>query len=336
MLMVMTINAWWAGDPAERYWMEITDRDDPGVNLRAPQTNASGREEWSYALVTYTQPGDVVFHWHKHLAGEPALVGWSEVTGPLSESSMDWLAHGSRGRARGRVEHVADWVQELGGMHPLARPLTKSVLTANRRPILTVIEELKTQTPGPVYQPFFEYGGRELRAMQSYLTKMPAALVAVLRDLGLDLPPATKGPRAPQRPARRGTSQGRQADPELRRATERHAVEEAVRHYRKLGATDIRELGKPYDLDMHLNGAPLHVEVKGTTADAAVAVVLTANEVTHARAHPTELFVLDGITYQANGDGTYTTNGGRARVWPEWQPDLNALTPTEYRYELPS
>lgn len=60
-----------------------------------------------------------------------------------------------------------------------------------------------------------------------------------------------------------------------------------------------------------------------------IAVVLTANEVTPAREHPTELFVLDGITYEANGDGTYSTSGDSARIWSDWEPDPRALTPTE-------
>lgn len=171
--------------------------------------------------------------------------------------------------------------------------------------------------------------------MQSYLAKMPAALVPVLRELGAAIPSAATARRSTSRPPRRGTARGRQADPALRRATELHAEDAAIAHYEARGATHIPTLGKPYDLDMRLDGSPLHVEVKGTTVDGAVSVILTANEVTRAREHPTELFVLDGIAYKANGDGTYSTSGGRPRVWPSWQPDPDALTPTEYRYELP-
>jgi len=335
MLNVVAINAWWAEQSNERFWMEITDRDDLGHDLRAPQTNGTGGEEWSYTLVTYTRPGDIVLHWHKTLAGEPAIVGWSEVTGPLSEGSMEWLAHGTRGRARGRVETVSCWVQELGGLHTLARPVVKPDLTSHRRAVLDALGGTERATSGAIYPPFYEYGGRELRAMQSYLTKVPAALIEVLRQLGLDLPRTATGKRPAETRAARGARQGRQGDPVLLRATERYAVEAAKAHYMARGAISIKELGKPYDLDVRIDGGTLHVEVKGTTTDGAVAVILTANEVIHAREYPTELFVLDGITYTAKSDGTYELGGGRQRVWPAWTPDPDDLEATEYRYTLP-
>jgi len=72
---VVAINDWWSADPAERFWMETTGRNDLGAELHAPQLNGAGRREWGYALVAETRPGDVVFHWHKSLAGRPALVG---------------------------------------------------------------------------------------------------------------------------------------------------------------------------------------------------------------------------------------------------------------------
>ncbi|MGV2901354.1 hypothetical protein ACNPM4_06725 [Microbacterium sp. AGC62] len=79
----MTIRAWWTGDPAETYWMEITDRNDLGGELWAPKEDATGGESWSYTLVSNVQPGDRVFHWRKNAAGVPSLIGWSEAVGPL-------------------------------------------------------------------------------------------------------------------------------------------------------------------------------------------------------------------------------------------------------------
>lgn len=97
----MTINNWWQSDQRESYWMEITDRDDLGTSLWAPQRDGSGGESWSYTLLTYVEPGDRVFHWHKSSAGEPAIVGWSEALGPLQVETRSWQARGTRGRARG-------------------------------------------------------------------------------------------------------------------------------------------------------------------------------------------------------------------------------------------
>ena len=59
----MQLNRWWAGRPAEIYWLETTDRADLGVDLRAPQRDDGGAENWSYALLTEVEDGDVVFHY---------------------------------------------------------------------------------------------------------------------------------------------------------------------------------------------------------------------------------------------------------------------------------
>jgi hypothetical protein len=44
------INGWWRDDPAECYWMEITNRDDLGANVRALQREGvavrTGRTPW--------------------------------------------------------------------------------------------------------------------------------------------------------------------------------------------------------------------------------------------------------------------------------------------------
>jgi hypothetical protein len=39
----MPINDWWVDDPAQKYWMEITDRKDLGDDLRAPQAADDGQ-----------------------------------------------------------------------------------------------------------------------------------------------------------------------------------------------------------------------------------------------------------------------------------------------------
>ena len=53
-----------------------------------------------------------------------------------------------------------------------------------------------------------------------------------------------------------------------------------------------------------------HVEVKGTTTDGAE-VILTPNEVRHARENPcTALFVLSNITVERAEDGAVTATGG--------------------------
>jgi hypothetical protein len=95
------LNEWWQDDPAECYWMEITDRDDLGANVQALQRDGSGRENWSYALVTALRPGDIVLHWHKTQRQVPGIVGYSRaVDGPF-EDELVWHARGTYGAKAG-------------------------------------------------------------------------------------------------------------------------------------------------------------------------------------------------------------------------------------------
>ncbi|MFC6935116.1 hypothetical protein ACFQHO_35550 [Actinomadura yumaensis] len=94
------LNRWWEGDPAERFWMEITDRPDLGGNLRALQRNGTGGEFWSYSLVTEVKPGDLVLHWHKSLHGQPGIVGYSTAADGPYDDRLVWDARGTYGQQR--------------------------------------------------------------------------------------------------------------------------------------------------------------------------------------------------------------------------------------------
>ena len=182
-VVFMAVRAWWDGAPSETYWMEITDRSDLGGELWAPKSDAIGGEMWSYTLVSYVQPGDRVFHWHKNAAGEPALVGWSEAAGPLGSDVRAWQARGTAGRARGAATTGPVWVMPLKGLHKLPTPVSRSALNGQLyESVLDALQQTQEEVGQhrPAYAPFQHYGGRELRAQQGYLTKFPAALVAVL------------------------------------------------------------------------------------------------------------------------------------------------------------
>jgi hypothetical protein len=317
------INDWWAGDPAERYWMEITDRpeDELGADLNAPTLNGAGRREWSYSLITETRPSDVVFHWHSRLA---AIVGWSEVVGPLTvDSSYLWMAHGTFGRARGVPTKGQGWRMPCGGLNPLPQPITSAQLRELEPQLRDVKDKLEQRVNGSLYFPFQFSRSRPPRAAQAYLTKLPAALLSVLTDL-----PA---PEKSERPARAGRVQ----DSELRGAIEQYAVDQARWYYQKRGATEIIALGKPYDLLVKGLGPDRHVEVKGSSR-LRQSVELTVNEVWHAHNHePTDLVVVDRIDIARNAAGQYELSGGVLRVLENWRPDEADLSPTRYLYDLP-
>ena len=59
---------WWSGLPMERYWLEVTNRDDIGGDLRAPSLGKNGKPYWGHQLLRHLEVGDMVFHYdtNKH------------------------------------------------------------------------------------------------------------------------------------------------------------------------------------------------------------------------------------------------------------------------------
>lgn len=331
----MGINNWWDSDPDESYWMEI--RQEPlglGEYLRAPKVAGDGKPSWSYELTTYVQPGDRVFHWHRLPSGEPGIIGWSEAIGPLETITWSWQARGTRGRERGEAIEGPTWNMPLANYTPFATPLTRDGVNERRAEVLEILDALTATHGKPMYAPFQHYGNRELRAQQGYLTKFPAALVSLL--FGTENTARKDAQPVGTQRARQRSGQGYLSDAEKRIALERHSVQMAISHYRDAGATEIEELGKPYDLKVVLNGLERHVEVKGSIGVDLESVQLTQGEVEHARRYqPTDLFVVDGIEAARDQNGKIVTSGGRVRHWTGWLPEAGALRPTHLRYLLP-
>jgi hypothetical protein len=133
--------------------------------------------------------------------------------------------------------------------------------------------------------------------------------------------------------------QGFQSSPELRRAIERRAMELAAAHYEALGwrVEDV-STKEPYDLHCtRANGQELRVEVKGTTGDGAQ-VLLTPNEVEHARAHypAVALFVVAHIVTDEVASGRQEASGGTVQIIEPWRVDDGVLVPVGYAYSVPS
>ncbi len=334
---VVPLNTWWTGVTGERYWLEITDRDEPGDNLMAPQHNAAGGDEWSYSLVAEVRPGDRVLHYLTN-SGGGEIAGWSEVIAPVSAGIITWQAHGTRGRGRGAPITGPSWYVPLGGLHEFSGPVTRAALSARAGDLRALRDSLETQYGKPIYFPFFFYRPNEVRARQGYLAKFPAALLRLFPDLNDAAEAPDEVPAEDDRPPARRAPSGRPPriqDPILRKAIEDHAVEEASKHYTALGATDVTPLGKPYDIRLTLDGHERHVEVKGTSLDEISAVELTKNEVSHALDYqPTDLVLVEKIQWRRRADGTIATSGGQLTIWSDWAPYEDDLTAERYSYRL--
>jgi hypothetical protein len=136
--------------------------------------------------------------------------------------------------------------------------------------------------------------------------------------------------------ARRGGGQGFQLNQDAKVAVEVHAMNEAAEFYRPDWAVEDVHGTESYDLICRRGGEVKHVEVKGTTTDGAE-VILTPNEVRHAREYPcTALFILSSITVERAEDGSVTATGGQRHLYDPWRLDDGTLMPLGFRYQVPN
>lgn len=335
------MNIWWDDDPAQRYWMEITDRHDIGAALLAPKIPE--RTTPGYDLVSFIQPGDRVLHW-SITASRRAFIGWSDVAAHVQTiPEYTWTPK------NGEERTTEGWVGPLSGYTAFTEPLPLDLVRDRMDAILALRVTLEDQHQGTVYFPFYLYGGRELRTQQSYFVKFPIELFDLLPELtAVQRRTPLYAPEPDEVTEDRVTGSGRRSreaangrvprvqDPILRKALEEHAVAEAIAHYGRVhDVTEFEILGKPYDIALTMGGKERHVEVKGSSL-LLDTVELTINEVTHAADNqPTDLVVVDRIDWVRKADGSVSTSGGRLRVWYDWKPASTALAPRKYAYTLP-
>lgn len=169
------INAWWRDDRRQRFWLEITDRPDVGVDLHCPQRDSAGKRSPGFSLIWWVGVGDIVFH---HDLNQEAITSWSRAKGQVTEAPTVWLSHRSATRRRLKTASPQPgWWLDLDGPFPLQQPLTIAQLRERDNDTREVLEQLKSRHHGSVYFPFFWWGGWQLRPMQPYLNKLPAELV---------------------------------------------------------------------------------------------------------------------------------------------------------------
>lgn len=133
--------------------------------------------------------------------------------------------------------------------------------------------------------------------------------------------------------AAKARGQGFVSSPELRNAIEWHAMATAKAYLESLGfVVEDTSAARPYDLLARRSDEEIFVEVKGTTT-AGDEIILTFNEVEHARRHKTEcmLFILADVEVADGPDGPIATGGTRHVQWP-WDVDAGQLAPISFKY----
>ncbi|MEV4544542.1 protein NO VEIN domain-containing protein [Micromonospora echinaurantiaca] len=228
----------------------------------------------------------------------------------------------------------------MTGYTPLPAPVDQTAFQQAEAALRQIKQKLDETYQGPLYFPFAFYANRPVRVMQAYLVKLPAAILEAVPELA-DVPRfrPSRLVRSTPRPASGAVQKaearsgsGYIADPVLRQALERHAVDRAAALYE---GYEIEQIGKPYDLLAVKGTEELHIEVKGSSGTADT-VELTKNEVRHAYDAETHLVVVDQIRWSRLPNGEIFTDGGRVRRWTTWTPHDEDLEVTRYRYRLPT
>jgi hypothetical protein len=180
----MAVNIWWADNPAERYFLETTDRSDVGVDLKAPQATDKGQANHpSYVLIKEVRPGDVVLHYH---LPSRRIALWSRVASRPFEEDIVWGAHGVVARKAGVEPYRRPgWRVLLEGPFELPTPVTFADLRIAEPEIRAVFEAVRAQHQGSLYLPLEISDKRPLRPTQFYLTKAPLAWISAVPGLAV-------------------------------------------------------------------------------------------------------------------------------------------------------
>lgn len=343
---------WWAKDPEERFYFEITRRPDIGIDLRAPLSARGGSDTPGYSLVNEVQKGDFVIHYKSDLE---QIVGVSRATGEKLQEPIWWAARGKYARKANVKEQWLPGLRIiLEHYQELSRPIPMSEVRDKKEMIFKLRDALATKFPdNALYYPWTKYGD-SLRTFQSYLAKFPKEAtiffpeiiqaMAKIQQVGgndvivnSDLQQAEDefAARAGRPRARRaGKSQGFATDQLAKVAVEAHAMNLALEHYAKLGKVIDTSRNSSYDYVVEIDGVQWHVEVKGTQNEPS-AVLLTPNEVQHAHDYPNvALFVVGRIRVIKSDSGDYETEGGTIVIKHPWHLRDENLCPTGYKYLL--
>lgn len=177
----MDINRWWRTFPSERYWLEVTDRADLGIDLNAPQRREGDQEYYGYSLIYEISEGDAVFHYHK---GNKAVVAVSRATGGVWVDTVLWGARGTFARNNGIQPYKRPgWRLGLDAFQALSSPVTLEDLRSHHAAIQAIRERLERTVHGGLYFPFELSETRDLRPTQAYITKLPAEVVQLFPQM---------------------------------------------------------------------------------------------------------------------------------------------------------
>ena len=205
-------------------------------------------------------------------------------------------------------------------------------------------------TDAPLYFPITKYGAnrpagqQEVRAAEAYFVKFPVELFDVIPGIGsaridtpLD-PLDTDLPEDFQPPGKKAPAGAphvlRTPSCEVRLSAGR-SMSPRPTTWASSSGTDYEEVGKPYDIEVTVQGSPAMRSQRQLDGDRHSRAHCQRGRARHAFT-PIDLIVVDNIVPTRDPDTGEVTGatGGRRRIWVDWTPlqsDLKATsTPTRF------
>lgn len=174
---------WWSNDDSERFWLEVTDREDLGADLRAPTLDESGNPNWRYGLFQHARVGDIVLHYQKR-STPPAIVGFSRIAGLAKPAEIVWAARGTYARSKGTLPHARPGYRiPLDGFTALGSSLTLKEIRERRADLVAMMAAMEQTYKKPFYFPFELSESREVRLLQGYAFKLPRRFLTTFSGL---------------------------------------------------------------------------------------------------------------------------------------------------------
>jgi hypothetical protein len=164
---------------------------------------------------------------------------------------------------------------------------------------------------------------RGIKSIPGYVRVVPSIQTSTVEALAVE---------AVVRPRDRAGRQGFVTSPEYRKTIELHAMRLALEHYSRVWP-DVRDVSatEPFDLLCLSGNRQLRVEVKGT-ASSGDCVLLTRNEVRHARTYRGQIALF--LVSHSEIDSSGAARGGRIVQFEPWDIDRYRLEPIAYECYL--
>lgn len=196
---------------------------------------------------------------------------------------------------------------------------------------------------GPRHEIVMSPTGRKKKALLGSVLAATHPVHQALTRSGVEYPPGTRNSilysrdpdiTYPPEDEPGAPGQGLQMDPEIRKAIEDAAQDRLMQHYRDEGwnVTDTRH-NRPYDAEAIKGDERVYLEAKGTQSKGET-VIVTRNEVEHARLHPGLCMMGIWSEMRLTRENAVDPESGVFNIL-QFDPDKGDLNPRDFDWTFP-